>query len=448
MLGVLIAADVTPGGTIAGFLVAVAAASTIRLAFGTSSGRPEASRVAGSLRELGVEADGLMVAERQSAGLFALNARDPSGGKLLVKVYGRDAYDTQLASKFWRTVLYQDAGPRLRLTRGQAVEHEALVTLLARDAGVPTRTVVTAGETSTGDALIVFRDPGEPLVASPSSLDDRLLGRSWRSLALLHEANVGHRQVDLESIAIVDGDVGLVDFAAATVSPSDDHLETDRAQLLAATAAVVGTDRAVHAALESLGTGGVAALLPYLQPGALRTPLRKAAKAAGIDVDELRAQAALAAGVELPQPIKLRRLTWWSVAQVLLLVLAATAVISFATTIDWDALWSDLSDATWGWIAFGFVLAQVARVTQATSSLGSIAADLPFGRVYMKQLATSYLNLAVPSHVARVGVDIRFFQCQGLPGATAVTAGVIDSVVSSLVQATLLVLLLIFSEAS
>jgi uncharacterized protein (TIRG00374 family) len=47
-----------------------------------------------------------------------------------------------------------------------------------------------------------------------------------------------------------------------------------------------------------------------------------------------------------------------------------------------------------------------------------------------------------------VGVDIRFFQCQGLPGATAVTAGVIDSVVSSLVQATLLVLLLIFSEAS
>jgi uncharacterized membrane protein YbhN (UPF0104 family) len=47
-----------------------------------------------------------------------------------------------------------------------------------------------------------------------------------------------------------------------------------------------------------------------------------------------------------------------------------------------------------------------------------------------------------------MGVDIRFFQCQGLPGATAVTAGVIDSVVSTLVQATLLVLLLVFSGAS
>jgi uncharacterized membrane protein YbhN (UPF0104 family) len=171
-------------------------------------------------------------------------------------------------------------------------------------------------------------------------------------------------------------------------------------------------------------------------------------KAAGIDVDELRTRAAGAAGVELPEPIKLRRLTWWSVAQVALLVLAATAVINFATTIDWDTVWTDLSDATWGWIAFGFVLAQAARVTQATSSLGSIAADLPFGRMYMKQLATSYLNLAVPSHVARVGVDIRFFQCQGLPPASAVTAGVIDSVASTVVQATLLGLLLIFSEAS
>jgi hypothetical protein len=67
------------------------------------------------LRELGVDADGLTVAEGQSAGLFALDGHDPSGRALLVKVYGRDAYDTQLASKVWRTVLYQDAGPPLRL---------------------------------------------------------------------------------------------------------------------------------------------------------------------------------------------------------------------------------------------------------------------------------------------------------------------------------------------
>ena len=71
-------------------------------------------------------------------------------------------------------------------------------------------------------------------------------------------------------------------------------------------------------------------------------------KAAGIDIDELRAQAAEIVGVELPEPIKLRRITWWSVAQVVLLVLAATAVINIATTVDWDTFWGDLSDARWG----------------------------------------------------------------------------------------------------
>jgi uncharacterized membrane protein YbhN (UPF0104 family) len=449
MVGVLVAAHVSPGGTLAGFLVAVAAAAAIRLGFGTSAGRPEIPLVAVGLGDLGAPAEGLTVAERQSAGVFAVTGRDPDGRPLLVKVYGRDAYDTQLAAKLWRKALYQERGPRLRLTRGQAVEHEALVTLLARNAGVPTRSVVTAGETSTGDALIVFRDPGEPLVGvSPSRLDERMLGQSWRSLALLHRANVAHLQIDLTSVAFLDGDIGFVDFAGATLSPTEDQRQTDRAQLLATTAAVVGTDRALAAAIESLGPDQITGLLPHLQPAALRTPLRHALKQADIDVEELRAQVADAAGVQLPELVKLRRVTWWGVAQIALLVLAATAVINFATTIDWHTLWSNLSDAVWGWIAFGFVLAQVARLTQATSSLGSIAADIPFGRVYMKQLATGYLNLAMPSSIARMGVDIRFFQCQGLPGAAAITAGVIDSVVSTLVQATLLVLLLIFSEAS
>ena len=152
--------------------------------------------------------------------------------------------------------------------------------------------------------------------------DDRLLGRSWRSLALLHGANIGHRQIDLETVALLEGDVGLVDFAA-TVSPSDDQLQTDRAQLLAATAAVAGTDRGVRAALESLGAEGVAALLPYLQPAALRTPLRRAAKAAGIDLDELRAQAAGVAGEELLcAPRKLAMLIGGNIATELLFAIA------------------------------------------------------------------------------------------------------------------------------
>ena len=57
------------------------------------------------------------------------------------------------------------------------------------------------------------------------------------------------------------------------------------------------------------------------------------------------------------------------------------------------------------------------------------------------QLATGYMNLALPSNFARMAINIRFFQRQGVPPTTAVTAGAIDSFVSTVVQAVLLGLL-------
>ena len=68
--------------------------------------------------------------------------------------------------------------------------------------------------------------------------------------------------------------------------------------------------------------------------------------------------------------------------------------------------------------------------------------------VYIKQLATCYLNLAVPSSVARMALSVRFFQCQGLPGAAAVAAGAIDSLANNVVQVLLIVVLLIFGESN
>jgi uncharacterized membrane protein YbhN (UPF0104 family) len=165
-------------------------------------------------------------------------------------------------------------------------------------------------------------------------------------------------------------------------------------------------------------------------------------------MDELRAEVARAVDAELPELVRLRRLSWWTAIQVGLLVLAAAAVISGASSVEWSALREDLADASWSWLALGFVFAQLPRLTQAASTLGSVAASLPLGPVYMKELTTSYLNLAMPSSIGRLTVSIRFFQCQGLPGAAAVTAGAIDSLAGTIVQVVLLVLLLVFSEAS
>ena len=446
LLGGLVLHPTVPSGTPAAILVAVSAAAAVRLAFGTSLGRPGVADVAAALRELGVRASGLEAAERQVAGVFELDAGDESGWPLVVKVYGRNAYDNQLLATFWRTLWYQNGGPAPGLSRVQAVEHEALVTLLATEAGAPTRKVVKAGATLGGDALLVLRGAVEPLSELPTP-DGAALRRFWHALAALRGGGIAHREISPSTVAVVDGEPGLVDFGQATVTPTPEQLQGDSAQLLASTAAVVGAERAIEAAVDALGTDGVAALLPYLQPPTFSGPLRRRAEGgrdrqrraakrhggrgrrAGAGARQAPARdlglgdpdrPAPAGGRGREQGRRQRRS---------------------------DQLKSDLSNASWGWIVFGFVLAQLPRLTQALAALGAIAAKLRFGPVYVLKLATSYLNLAVPSSVARMAVDIRFFQRQGLPGAAAVTAGAIESFAGNVLQAVLVLVLVAFTSA-
>lgn len=449
IVGGMLIDPATPGGNLAGFLIAVTAAAGVRLALGTSAGRPGLLDVEALLAELGVQARDLKHADRQVAGVATFTARDAPGAELVVKVYGRDAYDNALLSKLWRTLMYRNGGTQVGLSRLQAVEHEALLTLLAARAGVRSREVVAAGQSADGDAVLVLRGAARTLGdLSADQADEPRLRKCWQALAQLAATGIAHLEIDPATVAFDGDDVLLLDFGAATAAPTEDQLQTDRVQLLAATAAVAGEERAVAAALESLGTPGAAALLPYLQSAALATPLRKTVRAAGINVDQLRAGLARAAGVTVPELIKLRRMTWWTVIQAALLVLAAAAVLAAFSEVDWSEVRTELANADWGWVVFGFFLAQVPRLTQAVAMLGSIAARLPFMPVYIKQLATCYLNLAVPSSVARMALSVRFFQCQGLPGAAAVAAGAIDSLANNVVQVILIALLLIFGESS
>ena len=446
LLGGVLVEAAAPSGTLAALLVALVAATVVRLAFGTSAGHPEADDVTAALRELGIEVEQLEPADRQRAGVFVARGLSPSGEPLLVKVYGRDAYDTQLLEKVWRTALYADDGPRLRRSRLEAVEHEALVTLLAQRAGVPTRDVLAAAESSTGDAVLVFRDASDSF--APLAADDGALARAWKAVSALGAARIAHHRIDPDTLVAFGDEVGLVDLDRATIAARPEHVLVDRAQLHATLAALAGIDRAVAAAAAALGPEGLAKLLPYLQPAGFGPGLSRALDAADVDVDDLREATAAAASVEAPSLVRLRRVTLGTVVQVGLLVLAVSAVVGYLSGLDYGDLADAVQDASWGWIALGFLLAQTPRLTQALSTLGSVPARIPYLPVYVMQLATGYLNLALPSNLARMAINIRFFQRHGVPPATAVTAGAIDSFVSTVMQALLLVALLLFSESS
>jgi hypothetical protein len=117
VVGTAIVGGVTPLGTLAAVLIGVVAAAATRLVGGTSAGRPGLDDVNAALAQLGVSVQGLEIAERQVAGVFHVRGEDEMGRPLLVKVYGRDAYDTQLIATLWRNVWYRGRGMPLRLGR-------------------------------------------------------------------------------------------------------------------------------------------------------------------------------------------------------------------------------------------------------------------------------------------------------------------------------------------
>ncbi len=259
----------TPTGVVAAWLMAAVGAGLVHLAFGSCNGRPSLDEVGRALEGLGLPAESIGVADRQTAGTFVVDAVDRSGSPLLVKVYGRDAYDTQLLTSVWRSVWYREAGSPTAVDRVRQVEHEAFLTLLARQAGLLTQPVVAAATTAGDDVLLVLRPVGATLDTVPERFTATMARQVWDALDALHRAGISHGQVD-DGHLVVEGDaVGFIDFRGATAAPGAALVHTDGAQALVATALALGPGPAVSIASDSVGRDGLADLLPFVQLTAL-----------------------------------------------------------------------------------------------------------------------------------------------------------------------------------
>ncbi|HSL57535.1 MAG TPA: lysylphosphatidylglycerol synthase transmembrane domain-containing protein [Acidimicrobiales bacterium] len=446
-LGGVLAAQTSPTEAVAGLLVAVVAAAVVHLALGSALGWPSTERVVAALERLGVPAVDLRVAERQRAGAFLLTGRDPAGAPLLVKVVGRDAYDTRLVSTVWRLVWYRRPGTPTAIGRFRQVEREAFLTLFAARTGSRVPDVVTLGRTDRDDALLVLRPVGTPLDRVPDRWSPALAASLWRALGHLHAAGVAHGEVDDEHLAVDDrDDTGLVafdDLSGARPDAAPERFHVDRAQALLTTALALGVPAAVDVAATEVDHDDLARALPYLQSPALTTAQRAAVRRSGVDLDQLRRAVAERLGSEVPGLQQLRRVTVGSLVRLGMLVIAFFVLASAVGGLDLDDLVDQLRDADWALVTVGLVVAQLPRFAGALSTLGASPVALPLGPVYALQLAMSYIGLVLPGTAARVAVSIRFFQRHGLAPGSAVAIGALDGLASFAFQAFALVTILV-----
>lgn len=420
-----------PNDVLAALALGWGVAATIHLTFGSPAGRPTVPQVEASLEELGVSADGVALEPRQPQGATRLAADGP-GGRIRIKVLGRDETQSQLFSKLWRSMLYKESGRTLQLTRLQEVEHEAYMVLAARSAGVRAPEVVAAGMAGPGAAILVVCDPpGIPLtdLAADALTDDVLTG-VWEQAARLHAARLVHGQLHAGTVVVTSEGPAITAFELARTARSGRDESGDVAELLASLAGLVGPERALRSALAGVERAPLIRALPLLQPAALSAPTRAAlgsrAKRKGV-LAHLREAGATATGTEPPVLQELHRI---SAASLVLAVGALVAVAGLMSAVGSPSqLLASTRHVQWTWLAVAFVAAMATNLPAAVALFGTVTHGLPLWPTVELQVGLSFSNVAVP--LGGTAMQVRFLQHHGSDLAEAIAAGGLLSTAAS-----------------
>lgn len=414
-----------PNDLLAGVVIGWGVAAAVHLLFGSPGGHPTLDQIRASLAELGVDAHGIHLAPQQPDPATLVVATDEDG-PLWVKVIGRDQADAQFLAKSWRFFVYKDSGPTFFFTRLQQLQYEAYTMLLARDAGTRTPDVVIAGTAGPSAALLVARPADGPRLheADPGTITDDVLDALWDQVVVLHDARVAHGALNAWHVALTADGPTIIDFHAASATARPARAAADVAELLTATAAIVGPERAVAAAARGLGPAVLSDALRFLQPGVLTRETRAGTsrhrKELADRLAQLRHLGAQAAGTEEPELVQLYRVR---PANLFLAVGTLIGVGGLMTQLgNPTQLWNVVQHASWTWLAVAFALSMATNYAYAVALLGTVPNRLPIGPTTELQVAMSFSNLAIPA-VGGTAVQIRFLQKQGVDLASAVASG-------------------------
>lgn len=444
ILATVVAGHGLPANVLGSMAIGWGVAAAIHLVWGSPLGLPSGEELGAALATIGIDAVWATPTRYQTWGAAHYVVGTRSGESLLVSFYGRDAADAQLLGKLYRLVAYRNTGPPLSLTRIQQVEHESSVTQLAARSGARVPRVLSASQIGPShDAVLIAQAPtGVPLdEQTDESVSDEVLDDLFAQMLDLRSARISHGAVNTHTIvADLDrGEASLVDFRNGISSAGDFLLDQDLAGAMAAAALVVGPERSAQAVVRVIPAEFLPGTLSHLRRAGLDPAITVALKGKKQLLDELRSTTAQLAGIEVPELVEPRRLSWNQV-----LVAAGSLVGGWAlilVLINASHSINTINSAQWGWVIATGLLCACGYLGGATSNRGSVPGALPMGRVVGLELANSFTTLA-GGQAAVLATQVRFYQQQGFDTTTAVTSGALLSLSSLLVKLVLFLIAL------
>jgi undecaprenyl-diphosphatase len=420
----------------------VTVGAALLVAFGVPDRRMGPAGVSAALRAGGVPVGQVTGPLATAKGSRPFEAVTEDGRALFVKVFGSDHRNADLLYRAWRGVRLRGVGDtRPAASLFTTVEHEALLGVMAERAGVAVPHVGQVIRARDGSVLLTMElVAGQSLDHIPADrLTDQLARSVWREVGRLHQGGIAHRSLHGTNIMISqDGSPRLVDFSFAELAATSRQQAIDVAELLTSLAGRIGPDRAVATAAAEIGSDGVAAAVPLLQPLALSAGTRREIKGQDGLLKKTRAAAAAASGdgadKELAQLQRVRPRTLLTIA-----ALAGAFYFLLPQIADVSSSWHALLHVNWAWLPVIIGLSALTYVASAIALIGSVPGPVPFGPAVLTQGASSFINRVSPANVGGMALNARFLQKNGTPAPASIAAVGVNALAGAIMHVALIV---------
>jgi glycosyltransferase 2 family protein len=423
-----------PATILTGLLIGAASSALTNLLLGVPNNRPNVESVSRVLNEFGYELLGVHpIAEPDFRGLATFAADLRSGGRLFVKVQGREYDAALLPQRIYRTLRFRELGDnRPFVSVRHRVEHEALCALKAHDDGVPTLRLRVVSQFPNDAMLIAFDSPGLRSIneLGPEERTPELLNNAWKMVAALRKSHIVHHRLSGEYVRVDEHlKVFVVDFSAAELGASPRAMAGDAAEVLAVTASAIGVETAVQAAVDAIGLEAVASTLPRLQPLALSKSTRAAVKQAHC-LDALKEEIQRVTGAPPIAPADLQRIKPRTLITITMAALGLWALLP--QILGAGDVWAQTRTANWSWAGAAVAMSLFTYLGAAIALDGSLPDHLPFAPNLGVQFATSFVGVAAPG--GSLALTARFLQRRGVDPAQSVAAVGVDTVAGVVVH--------------
>jgi undecaprenyl-diphosphatase len=437
----LITGGLLPMQLVLALATGVTVGAGLLVVFGVPDRRMGAAGVAAALRAGGVPVSQVTGPLRPAKGSRPFQAATGDGNGLFVKVFGSDQRDADLLYRAWRGIRLRGVGDtRPAASLVKAVEHEALLAVMAERAGVAVPHVGQIIKAEDGSVLLTMDlVAGTSLDQVPADrITDQLAGSLWREVSRLHQARIAHRSLHGSNIMTgPDGSAVLVDFSFAELAATSRQRAIDVAELLTSLAGRIGPDRAVASAAAAIGADGVATAVPLLQPLALSAGTRRAIKGQDGLLKNTRVAAIAACDDADHDLVRLQRVR----PRTLLAIAALAGAFYFLLPqiAQVSSSWHALQHANWAWLPVIIALSALTYVASAVALIGSVPGRVPFGPAVLTQGASSFINRVSPANVGGMALNARFLQKTGTGTPASVAAVGVNSLAGAVMHLVLIV---------